>query len=298
MLTREALLDRIRTLRVYRAGNQRAPHKPLLLLWALGRLERGPDRLVGFREADPHLERLLRVFGRPETSSGTHYPFWHLQSDQVWEMPDVDSFRRGGMGATPAKGQLLDRDALGGFPEDVFELLRPDRALCGEVAGELLSLHFPDSLHEEILAAVGLDQVERIVRKRPRSRRFSEEVLEAYSHRCAVCRLEIRLEEETFLLEAAHIYWHQYGGSDEVTNGLALCRNHHQAFDKGAYTVDEEMKVVVSALLQGERGLAATFLEFNGKGLLMPRGEGVMPDAASLAWHRKEVFRGPERRLA
>lgn len=34
-------------------------------------------------------------------------------------------------------------------------------------------------------------------------------------------------------LEAAHVQWHSQNGSDDVSNGLALCSLHHTLFDLG-----------------------------------------------------------------
>jgi len=44
--TREKLLTRIREVSVWKKGDQRAPHKPLLILYALGKLLEGQDELT------------------------------------------------------------------------------------------------------------------------------------------------------------------------------------------------------------------------------------------------------------
>jgi hypothetical protein len=60
-----------------------------------------------------------------------------------------------------------------------------------------------------------------------RSAAFSRAVIDAYEGRCAMCGLD------SGLVEAAHIYPVAAPGSvDHVYNGLALCPNHHTAFDK------------------------------------------------------------------
>jgi hypothetical protein len=66
-----------------------------------------------------------------------------------------------------------------------------------------------------------------------RNRRFAEDVLEAYGYRCAICSIDLGL------LDAAHIDpVENEGSSDEVDNGIALCPNHHRAFDRGLIDVD------------------------------------------------------------
>src|SRR5262245_28003008 len=50
-------------LRTWKRGERRAPHKPLLLLYALARIQEGAPRLVDFVEAEPVLASLLDRFG-------------------------------------------------------------------------------------------------------------------------------------------------------------------------------------------------------------------------------------------
>jgi putative restriction endonuclease len=57
---------------------------------------------------------------------------------------------------------------------------------------------------------------------------FRERVLRAYQERCAICRLH---HEE--LLEAAHILSDKHPlGEPIISNGLALCKLHHAAFER------------------------------------------------------------------
>ncbi len=66
------------------------------------------------------------------------------------------------------------------------------------------------------------------VQRRLHQGEFRERVLRAYRHQCALCSL--RHEE---LLDAAHIIPDsEPGGTPAVSNGLALCRLHHAAFDR------------------------------------------------------------------
>ena len=61
-----------------------------------------------------------------------------------------------------------------------------------------------------------------------RSPRFTQEVLRAYSHKCAMCGIQLDL------VEAAHIVPHAHPkGTDTVSNSLALCALHHRSFDTG-----------------------------------------------------------------
>jgi len=69
--------------------------------------------------------------------------------------------------------------------------------------------------------------VTRLVRQRLHQVAFRERVLRAYQEHCAICRL--RHHE---LLEAAHIVADvDPEGEPRVSNGVALCKLHHAAFD-------------------------------------------------------------------
>lgn len=68
-----------------------------------------------------------------------------------------------------------------------------------------------------------------------RDARFSKRVVDAYRGLCAMCGLDVGL------VEGAHIYPVSAPASyDEAWNGLALCANHHLAFDKHLIGVEVE----------------------------------------------------------
>ena len=72
----------------------------------------------------------------------------------------------------------------------------------------------------------------------PRSPRFRQAVLEAYSHRCAMCGIQLGL------VDAAHIVPHAHPqGHDNVNNGLALCSLHHRSFDTGLLYVRDDYSI-------------------------------------------------------
>ena len=69
--------------------------------------------------------------------------------------------------------------------------------------------------------------------------RFANDVMIAYNRRCVVCGLELPKIGGMGRsgIEAAHILpWADFD-LDVVTNGLALCRNHHWAFDSRIITL-------------------------------------------------------------
>lgn len=152
---RAELVEAVDRLRVWRRGGQRAPHKPLLVLLMLGRLAQGAERLVAFTDVEADLRGLLHDFGPPRQSHHPEFPFWHLRSDGVWEV-DGDEAIRPGRGGSPTVAQA--RTLRGGFPTEVWQLLRDDPDLAADIAARLLTAHFPTSLHSGILERVGLGE--------------------------------------------------------------------------------------------------------------------------------------------
>jgi putative restriction endonuclease len=74
-----------------------------------------------------------------------------------------------------------------------------------------------------------------------RDARFRPQVLRAYSHRCAICEVSLNL------VDAAHIIpVRRPGSTDDVTNGIALCKLHHAAFDSGLVGVKSDYSIVVN----------------------------------------------------
>lgn len=69
------------------------------------------------------------------------------------------------------------------------------------------------------------DYRSRVVKERLHQAAFRENVMTAYEHYSAVCRLR-RVE----LVEVAHIVPDSLGGRPIVTNGMTMCKLHHAAF--------------------------------------------------------------------
>ena len=79
---------------------------------------------------------------------------------------------------------------------------------------------------------------ERVVRQRHHQPLFRAAVIHAYERRCAVCRLPF-----VELLDAAHIRSDADGGAAKVTNGLALCKIHHGAFDANIIGISPDYEI-------------------------------------------------------
>ena len=73
-------LERTTQLRQWTRNGTRAPHKPLLLLYALGRFQEDADSELRYSAVEEDLRRLLTEYGPPNRTSPS-YPFHHLVSE-------------------------------------------------------------------------------------------------------------------------------------------------------------------------------------------------------------------------
>lgn len=116
-----------------------------------------------------------------------------------------------------------------------------------------------------------------------RDARFRPLVLQAYGSQCAVCGTALKL------VDAAHIVpVSDPRGDDAVTNGLALCRLHHGAYDIGLMGIQSNYKIVLNAAaverlhqVQLDGGLDV-FCERLPKTIRLPNVKEVYPDPKKL----------------
>jgi putative restriction endonuclease len=289
-------LERTVKLRQWSRNGTRAPHKPLLLLYALGRFQEDPDSQLRYSSVEEDMQRLLREYGPShETSPG--YPFHHLVSDGVWEV------RTSAGTGSPGSGRrtLRESGATGRLVPELIHALQREPYLLHRIARALLEVHFPPSLHSELCEAVGLElepaeDVRLSVTRRQRDRRMRDKVLTAYEYRCAFCGYDGRIGAVPVGLEAAHVRWWAFGGPDDVDNSLCLCSLHHKLFDKGVLGIDDDHRILVSQRFVGHSPTSREHvIALAGRPLLGPQ-DGSSPVATGhRVWHTHQVFHSPHR---
>jgi putative restriction endonuclease len=283
--------QKIEGLQVWVRGDERAPHKPLLLLIALARIIHGKDRLISFDEIKPQLKMLLTEYGPPRKIPHPEYPFWWLRTDNLWEVANSENIPLRSSNKEPLFNQA-PQPVLGGFPAAMYNYLKGNKKFTAELIDYLLDTNFPQTLHQDILNDLGLAiQAARLVQ--PRDPKFRRLVLDAYQHQCAVCGCNIKLKNiGYFLIEAAHIKWHQVGGPASIDNGIALCTVHHKALDRGAIAISDNFEVLVSSKLDGKGTMFDWFISYKGSYLVVPENTEHLPEKKFLEWHRNQVYLG------
>lgn len=129
------------------------------------------------------------------------------------------------------------------------------------------------------------------VRQRLHQRAFRERVLAAYQHQCALCRLK---HDE--LLDAAHIIPDaEPEGEPVVSNGLALCRLHHAAFDRFFVGVRPDYVIEIRPDLLIETDgptLRHAIQGLQGQRIILPRRREHLPSVDLLALRYDRFLEG------
>lgn len=128
----------------------------------------------------------------------------------------------------------------------------------------------------------------RVVKERLHQAGFRENVMAAYANHCAVCRLK-RVE----LVEAAHIVPDALGGPPIVTNGMAMCKLHHAAFDRNVLGIRPNLTVAIrSDVLEEVDGpmLAHGLKDFHNQPLMYTPRKAVDRPGAEYLERRWENF--------
>lgn len=148
-------------------------------------------------------------------------------------------------------------------------------------------LTVPES--DEVEATHRRAYITRQVRQRLHQAGFRARVIAAYREMCAVCRLKHKE-----LLDAAHILPDTHSrGEPALTNGMALCKLHHAAFDQNIIGVRPDLIVEVNQRVLDEIDgpmLVHGLQGFHGAALTVPRKADLRPDAGLLS-ERYELFR-------
>lgn len=136
--------------------------------------------------------------------------------------------------------------------------------------------------------------VMRETRQRLHQPVFRATVLRAYEVRCAVCALG-----HAELLDAAHIVGdREEAGVPVVTNGMALCKIHHAAYDRRILGVRPDLVVEIRADLLAEIDgpmLRHGLQDRHGQPLMMvPRQKAERPDRALLEMSYSAFRNGPD----
>jgi putative restriction endonuclease len=81
----------------------------------------------------------------------------------------------------------------------------------------------------------------------------------------------------------------QHFGDDNVNNGIALFQRHHWALDRGAISISQEMSLLVSKKLNGNK-LFDFFTSFENMSVFIPRDLSSALNETNTEYHNKYIF--------
>jgi len=129
---------------------------------------------------------------------------------------------------------------------------------------------------------------EAIVKRRLHQPEFRGRVLRSYKTQCAICLLK-----HGELLDAAHIMPDSHElGVPEISNGIALCKIHHAAYDQNFVGISPDYVVHINRDLLEERNgpmLKHGIQEMNGRSIELPSKHNERPNLVALEF-RFELF--------
>ncbi len=285
------LLEQIQSMKVHSPSRLGAAlKKPLLLLLLVSRIEndRVEENRFQFDDVEKKLDQLIREHGGRPTPSGSkpEQPFYHLRTSPFWIVKTQQEYapRR-----TALISDLRRPDSFGAFQPKVFRLLRSSAEARARIVDSILNEWWPETLHGDIREDLGLDRLDSR-RRAQRDHQFMIDVLENFRYSCAFCGFHALLNRQATGVDAAHVHWHSLHGPDDVENGIALCKLHHWAFDKGILGIDDEEHICIADVFVAQQDGGLPLESLVNRGLAVQPRKPI--GKRFLDWHRKNVYLG------
>lgn len=299
-------------LRVDRAHGSVAPHKPILLLSVIELFQQGaiqPNQIFLSPELISTFLKYWTHLGSDIHRSDIALPFYHLTGDGFWHLSPNPGFESTIAAKVKLKSLMALRNAVNYayVDDDLFNFLCDSESRNYlataivqewflEKEGDFQNLYKIDAFQEFQLrlfekggatySVSDLEDQERLV---VRDAAFRKIVISLYSQRCAFCGLRIISLDSQNIVDGAHIKPFSEFRDDRFDNGLALCKNHHWAFDRGWFSINENYQIIIPHDRFTEESPRDTrpMKEFDGEQIILPTQETHYPRLESLDWHRQ-----------
>ncbi len=289
-----------------------APNQPILLLSVIEMVSQGQIRknqiplsaelIVTFLKLWSHLE--------PVRKPDIGLPFFHLTSNGFWHYqmkPGFESMMAASVKIRTVKAirqtveyAYLDRELWEilqhPLSRSVLTQVLIDSWFSDKTQGieQLLQVNAFVELQNQLRSLGGKvyqpEELEDEQTKIVRDAAFRKIVVTTYNQRCAFCGLQILDSKSQNIVDGAHIKPFSLFYDDRIDNGLSLCKNHHWAFDRGWFGVNDDYTIVVAADLREESPHARPMREFCNVRILLPAQLQYYPRLEALRWHRENVF--------
>jgi putative restriction endonuclease len=122
-----------------------------------------------------------------------------------------------------------------------------------------------------------------------RNAAFRRNVVKLYNQRCAFCKMRVVSWDGQNIVDGAHIMPFSEFHNDLFVNGIALCKNHHWAFDRGWFGISSDYRIIIAKdkfteeTAKESRGM----IDFGEESIELPAEEKFRPSLDALDWHRE-----------
>jgi putative restriction endonuclease len=292
-----------------------APNKPVLLLAVIELISRGDIQRNQIYLSPELIAAFFKLWGALEIDrkADIGLPFFHLKSDGFWYFKAKPGFEIVESSHSKVKvtsvsliRQTVDYAYL---DAELFQFLQHPESR-NQLLLTLINAWFSDKteqiqrslqfnafgdLQNQLLSTGGrvyeVDQIksedeqESIVRDGA----FRRNIISIYEHRCAFCGLQVFNTLEN-IVDGAHIKPFSKFYDDRINNGLSLCKNHHWAFDRFWFTLNDDFSIIVADTLREDSPHARPIKDFHGDRIMLPVRAEYRPRPDALQWHRQSFF--------
>jgi putative restriction endonuclease len=289
-----------------------APHKPILLLSVIELIGQGfvkQNRIFLSPELIAAFLKYWSFLGSDLHRSIIYLPFFHLKSEGFWHLainPNLESFAPKFKPSSLNTLQEFVKYAY--LDEELFEILQDpigrstlvnvvtstyfaDKTRQIEDLFQINSFKdFQDRLREQGGKVYTVEELADEGKSVVRDAAFREVVISIYDHRCAFCHLRVISSNGQNIVDGSHIKRFSEFRDDRIDNGLSLCKNHHWAFDRGWFTINDDYKILVAGNLNENSPNAKLMRDFHGQVIALPAQQIYFPRLDALKWHRETVF--------
>ncbi|MBU7581827.1 MAG: HNH endonuclease [Nostoc sp. TH1S01] len=307
-------------LKVYKTHKKGdALNKPVLLLSIIELISREIIKDNHIIISDILIETFKKYWELTTTHSfkGSDFalPFFHLKNDKCrfWHIKYSSEYGGGRPQTIPKLREDIDYAYL---DDELFNLIQDDSArkeLIDAIMSSWFSYeeniiedlikinqNFQNEISEEEVSKE-LQNLDGVAKINPqwrlkntliRNAFFRKAIVRIYDSKCAFCGIRVTKAANQNIVDGAHIKPFAQFYDSRIHNGIALCKNHHWAFDRGWFTADEQYKIIVSRGLEEISPHTKPMKDFHGERLLLPNKEQYFPELEALQWHRQNIFQG------
>lgn len=290
-----------------------APNKPILLLSVIEMISTGQIEQNKVPLSPELIATFLRLWGQLESvrKPDIGLPFFHLITDGFWHYqmkPGFESLINSKVKVRNVNAirQTVEYAYLDG---ELFDILQ-DSQERSYLINVLVNSWFTDKTQqiEQLLQVNAFQELQETLRSQGgkvyqpeevedeqvsvvRDAAFRKIVIVTYNYRCAFCGLQILDSLGQNIVDGSHIMPFSQFYDDRIDNGLSLCKNHHWAFDRGWFSINDDFTLIVKTDLHEDAPNCKPMQQFNGDRIRLPTHAQYCPRLEALRWHRENVFR-------